>query len=178
MLSVERANEISGCTIRHKSLRFRLCIAWMCGRIEQKIRKAAEYGECYVWCKFPIQTSVKYFPALAWLLEEYGYYVWYQLKGDKNKIGLGVCWNLDKMTASEGKLINNSTYHTPSGIKKLGENYTAEDISKAIESLRYTLRSNYQANMFEILRTCGEQIVYHMETGLPMDFRQEENFKK
>ena len=63
-------------------------------------------------------------------------------------------------------------------IGKLELDATAEDISKAIESLRYTLRSNYQANMFEVLRTCGEQIVYHMETGLPMDFRQEENFKK
>lgn len=73
MMTAKEASELTKNDININNLWYRLRISWMCGIINQRIRKTAESGED--WCRYKIRgkRKRKYYHTIQTIYETLGY---------------------------------------------------------------------------------------------------------
>lgn len=87
ILTADEARILTKGSMDHKGLIFKARLAWTCGRINKQIEKAAELGETDVTiCGISKRFARQYFPILAQLYEDEGYFVCYTDSGSNSNI--------------------------------------------------------------------------------------------
>lgn len=94
-MTASEAKELMQGSTSHKGKWFKTRLAWFSGRINKKIENAAEAGKDHTTfsVKWEI-TARKYFPLLAQLYEDLGYYVAFSY----NKQTFKIYWNLSRLS--------------------------------------------------------------------------------
>ena len=94
-MTASEAKELMQGSTSHKGKWFKTRLAWFSGRINKKIENAAEAGKDHTTfsVKWEI-TARKYFPLLAQLYEDLGYYVAFSY----NKQTFEIYWDLSRLS--------------------------------------------------------------------------------
>lgn len=77
-MTAEEAKELSKGSMQRKGPFFKARLAWMCGRINQKIEKAAELGEYKIEIHAGKKFAKRYYPVICLLYEQRGFFVAYR----------------------------------------------------------------------------------------------------
>lgn len=179
MITATEATEISHGAFSHLGLIQRGRLAWICGRINRLIQKAALNGKTFIIISTLAydglaRECIKIYPILAYLYEELGYTVIYRnsVIGEQNFIG--ICWDIKNTPYKEFFGLHDYTYRTPSTSKeKTLFGYTAQEITSYIFSLKANcagmVNKEKLSQLYDFLETINEKAT-RIKNGLPIDY--------
>ena len=110
-ITADEARELMRGSMERKGIIFKIRLAWICGRLNQKIEHAAEMGEGHYFYETENRNIAKmYFPLMAKFYEAEGYIVIY----DEYHKSLGIFWDWDKLSGWKQRdfLQDYDDYHT------------------------------------------------------------------
>ena len=179
MITATEATGISHGAFSHLSLARRARLAWICGRINRLIQKAALNGKTFIFIpkedySFLSSACVKIYPILAYLYEELGYTVIYRNSFIDKENFIGICWDIKNTPYKDFFGLHVYSYCTPSTSKeKTLFGYTAQEITKNVDWLikncNGMVDKERQQQLYDFLDVINT-IAQRISLGLPIDY--------
>ena len=179
MITATEASGISHGAFNHLGLVQRGRLAWICGRINRLIQKAALNGRTFIFITIGEYDSlaracIKIYPILAYLYEEMEYTVIYRNSCITEENFIGICWDIKNTPYKEFFGLRDYTYHTPSTSKeKTLFGYTAQEITRHVywltENCNGMVNKARQQELYNFLKVINT-IAKRTSLGLPIDY--------